>query len=86
MSYNGWSNYETWNVNLWIDNDEPMYRERQRWMRRRYKPIEADDVEMFVRDLMPDGTPDFDVVRDYAKVDWDEIASHWEEERLENDA
>src|SRR5215471_15834749 len=22
MSYNGWSNYETWAVNLWIDNDE----------------------------------------------------------------
>ena len=25
MSYNGWSNYETWNVALWIDNDEGSY-------------------------------------------------------------
>ena len=22
MSYNGWRNYETWNVKLWIDNDQ----------------------------------------------------------------
>lgn len=25
-SYNGWSNYETWNVALWIQNDYPLYR------------------------------------------------------------
>ena len=25
MSYNGWTNYETWNVALWMDNDEPTY-------------------------------------------------------------
>ena len=25
MSYNGWKNYETWNVALWIGNDEGMY-------------------------------------------------------------
>lgn len=24
--YNGWSNYETWVVRLWLDNEEPSYR------------------------------------------------------------
>jgi hypothetical protein len=23
--YNGWTNYETWNYNLWLDNDEKGY-------------------------------------------------------------
>ena len=25
ISYNGWENYETWNVALWIQNDEGFY-------------------------------------------------------------
>jgi hypothetical protein len=25
MSYNGWSNYETWNVSLWLNNEQPTY-------------------------------------------------------------
>lgn len=24
--YNGWSNYETWLVSLWLDNEQPSYR------------------------------------------------------------
>ena len=24
--YQGWTNYETWAVALWLDNDEPIYR------------------------------------------------------------
>ena len=34
--YNGWTNYETWAVNLWLENEEPTYRywrEQARWHR-----------------------------------------------------
>lgn len=26
-TYQGWKNYPTWAVNLWLSNDEPLYRE-----------------------------------------------------------
>ena len=28
-AYNGWKNYETWNVILWIGSDYPVYRASQ---------------------------------------------------------
>tara|TARA_X000001382_G_scaffold27478_1_gene17629 strand:+ start:651 stop:929 length:279 start_codon:yes stop_codon:yes gene_type:complete len=25
QEYNGWTNYETWNYKLWLDNNQPTY-------------------------------------------------------------
>lgn len=58
MSYNGWKNYETWNVALWIGNEEPLYRDAVRFMRD-YKGRSpySDFVSRFSQKATPDGIP-----------------------------
>ena len=57
MSYNGWKNYQTWNVALWIDNDEGLYRAAVEFMKtyKGRKPYTS-----FIRSLCMenDRTPD----------------------------
>ncbi len=42
--YNGWTNYETWLVKLWIDNDKGSQNFWQEEAQRIYGEAEADDT------------------------------------------
>lgn len=80
MAYNGWSNRATWNVSLWLNNDEGTYRELVSLQRRAYsKEKLAEYIEQFCRDIWPNGeTPDGDKLAD---ADFEEIAeSEWDED------
>lgn len=85
--YNGWTNYETWNVNLWIDNDEGLYREKVAYIKRIKRPIEAADVECFFDTGMGSTTPDLENIEQRGEaldpINFAEIAERWEEERRE---
>jgi hypothetical protein len=62
-TYNGYANYETWNVALWIQNDEGLYN-----IARRY-----DDYLKFVKHMWFDATTPDGVSYTDPKLDWDEL-------------
>ena len=64
-SYNGWTNYETWNVALYIQNEELLYR----------IALRSDDYADFLRaseHIRGVNTPD-GVQWDSGELDWDEL-------------
>ena len=68
-TYNGWSNYETWAVKLWLDNDYGSYS----YMQERSAEVLADNTD-------EDGKADDDgFKRDFA----DFLKDHHEEAREE---
>lgn len=56
--YNGWTNYETWVVRLWLDNEEPSYRfwteEARRWKGQELANVHlANQLEEDLTDASP---------------------------------
>jgi hypothetical protein len=61
QKYNGWTNRATWNVALWIGNDEAIYRDAVETVRRykqRGKPFTAGAAHTFCVRVFYDKTPD----------------------------
>ena len=76
--YNGWSNRETWNASLWLNNDEGLYRQAARMAS---TSPDADylarDLERLCKEMWGNETPDGDALRN---VDWHEVAMGFEED------
>ena len=96
--YNGWTNYETWNVKLWLDNDEGSYLYWRERAEERYAEGKAgEDMDSAVSDLrdelqssheenMPEvhGTYADLLGAALSEVNWHEIAESLMEDAKEN--
>ncbi len=86
--YNGWSNYETWNVKLWIDNEEVSY---EHWRERAEECRDdadgdldaarqslADELESHYDEFAPTTRGVYADLLNHAlgRVDWHEIAAN----------
>jgi len=81
--YNGWVNYETWLVALWIDNDQGLYEEARRIVR------EGGDLKDYIEEIIclsfgdesswPTGLVGDLLTSALAEVEWRDIAEHLEE-------
>lgn len=85
--YNGWKNYETWNVHLWLTNEEPLYDAARAIARAEYEYPNIgpqDALKDFVEELCPvleEASMQADLLgRALANVDWAEVVEALKED------
>ena len=67
-TYNGWTNYETWNIALWLNNDSPEITNAAKLEAQQDK----EALRLFTAYIYDPATPDGVHVEDEA-INWDEI-------------
>lgn len=93
MSYNGWSNFETWNANLWIDNDWQLSERIALHTSDLFGSYEDPDriislVADFINAIFDDIAPELDgffadiINNSLRTVNWHEIARHYVDEEV----
>ena len=65
--YNGWKNYETWNVALWLGNDESLYELARKC--KTYKTLRNSLLEDYGMEKTPDGVSFDDPVLDVEELE-----------------
>jgi hypothetical protein len=77
IKYNGWMNWETWNLMLWVNNDESLYHHTAEFAKERARDPKFKGLcREFFWDLFPTGTPDMNRSSEMGYVNWEEISSH----------
>lgn len=89
-TYNSWTNYETWAVALWIDNEQGSYQEARSMARQaRDKYSLADSLKEWIGECAPEieATLYSDLLNAaLSEVDWTEIAEHYADEVGDTDS
>lgn len=87
QAYNGYSNYPTWDVALWIDNEEGLYHQRLELIQACGDVYEASQAlkDWYNEAFPPPETGPIADIYGFAMdhVDWHELAEHWWPEREE---
>jgi len=85
--YNGWTNYETWVVSLWMDNEQSTY-DFFREQARHWTDVDrfADCLKEYHEELLPKlkGFAADLMNAAMSEVNWFEIASHLKADIKEN--
>ncbi len=81
-TYNGWTNYETWNVNFWLDNDEYT---QSYWEDATHESDSISELADRLKSEIEDAAPTANDSSMYAdllgaalsSINWYEIAEHY---------
>lgn len=85
MSCNGYANYQTWAVCLWLDNEQDSQREAKRIANKSWSKYDNESaLKTWVReDLMPDlgASLASDLLNGaLSEVNWSEVQEHFQNE------